>query len=88
MERRALSENDIPTLPAFPVVPLVIDTSAEAFFAAGRAVNDHGSNELGEDDLAAIGLTPAQRRRELSRFVLAVVVVCVAILGAGVAHVG
>ena len=98
MERRALSENEIPTLPAFPVPvvrALVIDTSAEAFFAVGRAMNDHASSNdpqttdaLSEGDLAAIGFTPAQRRRDLSRFVLAIVVVCLAILGAGLAHVG
>ena len=110
MERRAVSEDDVPTVPAFPVPvvrdeqrqpapffpeppakprsAIVIDTSAEAFFAVGRAVNDNTSSELSEDDLAAIGLTPAQRRRDLSRFVLAVVVVCLGILGASVAHVG
>ena len=95
---RALSENDIPSFPVpgvrevepfFPEPPprprnaLVIDTAAEGFFAAGLAMNDVvPTNE--ELDMS----WSAQRRRDLSRYVLAVVVVCLGILGATAAQLG
>jgi hypothetical protein len=111
---RARSENDIPTLPAFPVpgvgeaVPffpappppaprprsaLVIDTAAEGFFAVGLARNDvapqpHDEVAPADDEPSAPGIAAAQRRRDLSRYVLAVVVVCLGILGASAAQIG
>lgn len=95
---RARSEDDIPTLPAFPVPgvreaapcfpaaprkPLVIDTASEGFFAVGLAMNDVAPTD---DEVAA--WWTAQRRRDLTRYVLAVVVVCLGILGATAAQLG
>lgn len=98
---RALSEDDIPTLPAFPVPgvravapsfpeppprprhALVIDTAAEGFFAAGLAMNDVAPTDEELDVWWS-----AQRRRDLSRYVLVVVVVCLGILGATAARLG
>lgn len=109
---RARSENDIPTLPAFPVpgvgeaapyfpppLPpaprhrsaLVIDTAAEGFFAVGRAMNDVASPDdvaPTDDEESVPWIATAQRRRALSRYVLAVVVVCLGILGASAAQLG
>jgi len=114
---RAASEDDIPTVPAFPVPgvrevapffpeppprprsALVIDTAAEGFFAAGLAMNDVGpresdvgssENDVGssENDEELDAWWSAQRRRDLSRYVVAVVVVCLGILGATAARLG
>ena len=109
---RARSENDIPTLPAFPVPgvgeatpffpappppaprprsALVIDTAAEGFFAVGLAMNDiapHADDAPAYERASELSGVTAQRRRELSRYVLAVVVVCLGILGASAAQIG
>jgi hypothetical protein len=102
---RALSDDDIPTVPAFPVpgppkaapapyfpttLPrprkeLVIDTAAEGFFAIGLAMNDIAQAPTDEELAAWWG---AQRRRALSRYVLAIVVVCLGIMAATAVQLG
>ena len=101
---RAVSDDDIPTVPAFPVpglpkaapapffptLPrprkeLVIDTAAEGFFAVGLALNDIAQAPTDEELAAWWG---AQRRRDLSRYVLAVVVVCLGIMAATAVQLG
>jgi hypothetical protein len=102
---RALSDDDIPTIPAFPVpgLPevapapffpaalsrprkeLVIDTDAEGFFAVGLAMNDVAQAPT-DDELAA--WWSAHPRRELSRYVVASVIVCVGIMAASAVQLG
>ncbi len=74
MERRALSENDIPTLPAFPV-PVVREHERQPAPSFPEPPPKPRS--------ALVIDTSAE-----ARFVLAALVVCLGILGASVAHVG
>jgi hypothetical protein len=98
---RARSEDDIPTLPAFPVPGL---PEATPYFpeppprprrelvidtaAEGFFAVGVAMNDVVPTDEELASWWAAQRRRELSRYVVAAVVVCFVIMAATAAQLG
>jgi hypothetical protein len=74
-----------------PRSALVVDTAAEGFFAVGLAMNDvapRDDDAQADDEPSTPHVATAQRRRDLGRYVLTVLVVCLGILAASAARLG